>query len=83
MAYAMRTICSSFQQRDVLQTVSLPANAQFCLLCTLLLVCCCMFRHIGRPRGAYINNVRTYSKKKKYFYNILAYQMCRFLLKFT
>jgi len=74
MAFAMRTICSSFQQRAVLQRVSLRANAQFCLLCTLLLIFCYMFRHIGRPHGAYINNVKSYSKKKIYVYIYLYLQ---------
>jgi len=63
MAYAMRTIYYNFQQRDVLQRVSLPVNAQFCLLCTLLFICCYMFRHSDRSYGAYISNVKTYSNK--------------------
>jgi len=46
-----------------LQTLLAPTNAQFCILCILILIYSYMFRHNYHPQGAYDNVVKTYSNK--------------------
>jgi hypothetical protein len=46
-----------------LTSLSAPTNAQFFILCTLLLICSYMFQHNCHPEGDYTSVVKTYSNK--------------------
>jgi len=46
-----------------LQTLLAPTNAQFCILCILILIFSYMFWHSYHPQGAYDNVVKMYSNK--------------------
>lgn len=45
------------------QTLSVPTNALFYILCILLFICSCMFQRNHHLQGAYTNAVKTYSNK--------------------
>ena len=52
----------------ILFTILAPTNAQFYILCILLLICSYMFRCNRHPQGAYTSVVKTYSNKKRIIY---------------